>query len=68
MIVVDEKKLKQSVLNIMADFEINGFSSLGVCIGEIDGFQVHIKITKEEDELYDKISSADECITESCSA
>ncbi len=67
MILVDEKKLKQSVLNIMADFEINGFSSLGVCIGEVDDFQVHIKITKEEDELYDRVSSADKCITESAS-
>ena len=65
MVLVDENKLKQAVLNIMADFEINGFESLSVCVGDIDGFQVHIKVTRDKSEMHGSVSSKDKCITES---
>lgn len=64
MIKIDKNKIEQVVLNEMADMEINNFCSLTVCIGDVDGMQVHLVVTKEED---DYIDAHDQfiCVTES---
>ena len=61
MITVDKKTLEQIILNEMSDLGNGPFLDCTVCIGSIDGLQVHIKVTKEENE-YLEHSNANICV------
>ncbi|HHZ95269.1 MAG TPA: hypothetical protein EYN67_06880 [Flavobacteriales bacterium] len=51
MITINKEKLEQVILNEMSDLENGPFLDCTVCIGSIDGLQVHVKVTKEEEEF-----------------
>lgn len=49
MVNIDKDKLEQVILNEMADLESGPFVDCTVCIGSIEGLQVHVKVTKQEE-------------------
>ena len=66
MVKVDSKKLEQMVLNEMSELAINpAFLESTICIGEVDGMQIQLKVTKEEDDFHDDLKPEFICVTES---
>lgn len=50
MIKINKDRLEQIILNEMSDLENGSFLDCTVCIGSIDGMQIQIKVTKEDQE------------------
>ncbi len=50
MIKIDKDRLEQVILNEMSDLENGSFLDCTICIGSIEGLQVHITVTKDESE------------------